>query len=121
MPVRRRALIAVLALVLLTAAPVSAPAAGAQRTATGVVVSLKVPAFHGTLRSAKNACKVGRTVRLYKIKTGPDKLLKTATSNDRGRWSTPVGKRISPGSYYVKAVARDGCRAGKSKTLTISG
>ena len=105
---------------LLSVAVAAGPASAAQRAGTSVVISLKTPAFHGTLGSTK-ACKSNRTVRLYKVKGGPDKLLKTGTSNKKGKWSTPIGKRIPPGSYYVKAVARGSCKAGKSKTLTIPG
>jgi hypothetical protein len=113
----RRAFIAVLAVVMLAAAP----AAAVPRAGTTVVVSLKTPAFHGTLNSSKAACKSNRTVRLFKVKRGPDRLLMTGTSNGKGKWSTPVGKQIRPGSYYVKAVARGNCKAGKSKTLVIPG
>ena len=122
MPVRRHAFFAVLVVALLTVAVAAGPAAAAKRAGTSVVVSLKLPAFHGTLGSTK-ACKSGRTVRLYKVKGGPDRLLKTATSNGKGKWTTKVGngKTIPPGSYYVKAVARGTCKAGKSKTLTIPG
>jgi len=121
-PVRRHAILAVLILALLTAAVAAGPAAGAKRAGTSVAISLKLPAFHGTLGSTK-ACKSGRTVRLYKVKGGPDKLLKTATSNAKGKWTTKIGsgKKIPAGSYYVKAVARGKCKAGKSKTLTIPG
>ena len=121
MPLRRRAFVAVLMLVLLSAALGAGQATAAKRAGTTVVVSLKTPAFHGTLGSSKAACKANRTVRLYKVKGGPDKLLKTGTSNKKGKWSTPIGKSIPGGSYYVKAVARGSCKAGKSKTLVIPG
>jgi hypothetical protein len=117
---RRPAPFAALLIVLLTLTVAVAPATAAKRAGTNVVVSLKTPAFHGTLGSTK-ACKSGRTVRLFKVKGGPDKLLKTGKSNAKGKWSTPIGKRIPGGSYYVKAVARGNCKAGKSKTLVIPG
>jgi hypothetical protein len=117
---RRPMLLAVLTIVVLMLGVAAGPAAAAKRAGTTVVISLKVPAFHGTLGSTK-ACKSGRTVRLYKVKGGPDKLLKRGTSNKKGKWSTPIGKKVPPGSYYVKAVARGNCKAGKSKTLTIPG
>jgi len=122
LPVRRHAFLAVLVVALLTVALAAGPAAGAQRAGTSVVISLKFPAFHGTLGSTK-ACKAARTIRLYKVKGGPDKLLKTATSNNKGKWTTKIGngKKVPGGSYYVKAVARGNCKAGKSKTLTIPG
>ena len=123
MPVRRHAFLAVLLVALLTAALAAGPAAGAKRASTAVVVSLKLPAFHGSLGSSKAACKSRRTVRLFKVKRGPDKLLKTGKSNRKGKWTTKLGngKRIPPGSYYVKAVARGNCKAGKSRKLVIPG
>lgn len=121
MPLRRRAFVAVLTIALLAVALTAGQAGAAPRAGTTVVVSLKTPAFHGTLNSSKAGCKSGRTVRLFKVKGGPDTLLRSGTSNRKGKWSTPIGKRIPPGSYYVKAVARGNCRAGKSKTLVIPG
>lgn len=120
---RRPALFAALMIALLTVAVVAGPAPAAQRAGTTVTVSLKFPAFHGTLGSSKAACKSQRTVRLFREKGGPDKLLKSATSNRKGKWTTKIGngRKVPPGSYYVKAVARGNCRAGKSQTLTIPG
>lgn len=122
MPVRRHAFVAVLILALLAVAFAAGPAAAAKRAGTTVAISLKLPAFHGSLGSTK-ACKSGRTVRLYRVKGGPDKLLKTATSNAKGKWTTKIakGEKIPAGSYYVKAVARGNCKAGKSKTLRVPG
>jgi hypothetical protein len=119
----RRAFIAALTLALLTAALAAGPATAAKRAGTTVVISLKLPAFHGTLGSANAACKSGRRVHLFKVKGGPDKLLKSATSNGKGKWTTKVGSgnKIPSGSYYVKAAARGNCKAGKSKRLVIPG
>lgn len=119
LPVRRHAALAVLAVALVAALTAVSPAAAATRYDTKVIVSLKVPAFHGSLQSSKGACKSGRTVRLYLVKSGPDLLLKTGTSNAKGKWSTPIGKSIPSGSYYAKATPRGNCKAGKSKTLVI--
>lgn len=115
MAARRSApLIAILAALLLAAAP----AAGASHS-TRIVVSLKFPAFHGTLKSSKSACAVGRTVKLFREKPGPDKLLGTDTSNAKTKWSIPIGKRLTSGSYYAKAPAKGGCKPAKSKVLSI--
>jgi hypothetical protein len=93
-------------------------AAGAS-SSTKIVVSLKVPAFHGTLQSSKSACATGRTVKLYREKAGPDKLLGTDTSNAKTKWSIPLGKRLTSGSYYAKAPAKGSCKPAKSKVLSI--
>jgi hypothetical protein len=105
--------IAFLAVLLL-----AVPAAGASYS-TKVIVSLKTPAFHGKLKSARSSCATNRTVKLFREKAGPDKLLGTDKSSAKAKWSIPIGKRLKPGSYYAKAPAKGSCKAGKSTVLTI--
>jgi hypothetical protein len=108
-----------LVVIALAAAAFSAgPAAGASY-ATKVIVSLKTPAFHGKLKSRRSSCATGRRVKLFRKKPGRDKLLGTDRSNAKGRWSIPIGKLASGAAYYAKAPAKGGCKAGKSKVLTI--
>ena len=107
-------LIAVLAAVLLPAA-----LAAGSGSSTTIVVSFKEPAFHGTLKSNKSACSTGRTVKLFREKSGPDTLLGTDTSNAKTKWSIPLGKRLTSGSYYAKAPAKGSCKPAKSKVLSI--
>jgi len=94
-------------------------AAGASNSTT-IVVSLKTPAFHGTLKSAKSACTTNRTVKLYRETPGPDKLLGTDKSNAKTKWSIPLGKKLIAGSYYAKAPAKGSCGPAKSKVLPIA-
>jgi len=108
-------LIAVLAVALLPAASV----AGSGNSTT-IVVSLKVPAFHGTLKSTKGACATDRTVKLFREKAGPDKLLGSDKSNAKTKWSIPIGKKLTSGSYYAKAPAKGSCKPAKPKVLTIA-
>jgi len=68
MPAARRAVIAVLAVVLATAL-VPALASGAGKNTT-IAVSLKFPAFHGTLGSPRSACLGSRKVKMYREKGG---------------------------------------------------
>lgn len=115
MAARRSVLLVVaFAVALLTAAS----AAGASNSTT-IVVSLKTPAFHGTLKSGKSACATDRTVKLYREKSGPDKLLGTDKSNAKTKWSIPLGKRLTSGSYYAKAPAKGSCKPAKSQVLSI--
>jgi len=107
----RRALIVSLAI----GAILVVPASGAASFKTQVIVSLKFPAFHGKLASPKGGCIKDRKVKLFRVRSGPDKLLGTDRSEDNGKWSIPIGKRLTSGGYYAKAVARGNCRAGKSK------
>jgi hypothetical protein len=115
MAVRRFALLAV---ALIAALPPTAALAGSSYTTT-VVVSLKFPAFHGTLKSGRSACATDRTVKLFREKSGPDKLLGADTSNSKAEWSIPIGKRLTSGTYYAKATAKGRCKPAKSKTIPI--
>jgi hypothetical protein len=96
----------------------TASASGASYS-TKVIVSLKFPAFHGSLKSSKSACATGRTVKLFRQRSGPDKLLGTDTSDAKAKWSIPIGKRLTSGGYYAKAPAKGSCRPAKSKVLSI--
>ena len=112
----RRSVLLVLALFALLLSAV--PAAGASHS-TKIVVSLKFPAFHGTLKSSDDGCVAHRTVKLFREKAGPDKLLGTDKSNAKSEWSIPIGKRLTSGSYYAKAPAKGRCKAAKSKVIPI--
>ena len=116
----RRALLAILA-VAAVAALLPVVSASGSGFKTKVVVSLKLPAFHGTLKSSKSSCIAGRTVKLYLQKSGPDKLLGTDKSEDSGKWLIRVGKKTPPpGSYYASAPAHGSCKGGKSNVLPVA-
>jgi hypothetical protein len=110
-------MVARLSVLLVVALLPAASAVGASYS-TKVIVSLKTPAFHGKLKSSRSACATNRTVKLFRKKSGPDKLLGTDKSNAKAKWSIPLGK-LTPGSYYAKAPAKGSCKAAKSKVLTI--
>ena len=117
MSTSRRFLLSILA--VLCAAALAMPAAAAA-AGTTVTVSLKLPAFHGKLTSSNKGCVANRTVRLFKVRSGSDKQLKTARSNGNGGWSTVIArKKVPSGTYYVKAAGRGKCKAGTSKRLVI--
>lgn len=115
--VRRLTLLVVAVLAL--GALVAAPAMGAPKYKTSIIVSLKFPAFHGSLASPKKACTSGRTVKVFRKRGGKTVMLKKATSNAKGKWSAPVGKNLTSGEYWSQATARGTCKAAKSKVLTI--
>lgn len=117
MSTSRRVLLPIL--VVLCAAALALPATAAA-AGTKVTVSLKLPAFHGKLSSSNAGCVANRTVRLFKVRSGPDKLLKSGRSNANGAWSTVIARKSVPsGTYYAKATARGSCKAGTSKRLVI--
>jgi hypothetical protein len=118
MPVARRVAFAVLA-VALAAALLPALSLGAGKNSTKIVISLKVPAFHGKLTSPRQACLGSRKVKLYREVNGKKKQLGTDTSEDNGKWAIPLGKNLSPGGYYAIVEARGKCKAAKSQLLPI--
>jgi hypothetical protein len=103
----------------LTVALLPAASAAGSSYSTKVIVSLRTPAFHGTLKSGKGACATNRTVKLFRETSGPDKLLGTDKSNANGKWSIPIGKLPHGSSYYAKAPAKGKCKVAKSKVLSI--
>lgn len=113
--VARRSVLLAVALV----AALPAVSAASSSYSTKIVVSLKTPAFHGTLKSDRSACATGRTVNLLRERSGPDKLLGSDKSNAKAKWSIPIGKRLTAGSYYAKAPAKGRCRPAKSKAISI--
>jgi hypothetical protein len=120
MPVRRGVLFALFA-VALGVSLLAGSASGASGASTKVVVSLKLPAFHGTLKSPRHGCLGSRRMTLYRKKAGPDKKLGTDKSEDNGGWSIVIGrKRVPSGSYYVTAAARGACNSGKSKVIPVA-
>jgi len=119
MPVRRRILLAVLAVAIAAALLPAVSASGATNYKTKVVVSLKFPAFHGSLTSSRQACLGSRKMKIYREKDGKKKMLGSDTSEDNGKWAIPVGKKLASGSYYATAAKRGKCRAAKSKVISI--
>lgn len=116
MPINRCLLIAALIVALFVV-----PASGAGSNSTKIVVSLKLPAFHGKLTSPRQACLGSREVKLYRKKPGPDKRLGKDTTEDNGKWSIVIGrKKVPSGTYYLTVSARGKCRAAKSNPIPVA-
>lgn len=105
---------ACLAAVLLLAPP--AAHAGYRTT---VVVSLKLPAFHGRLKSSRHACVGQRKVLLYRRRGGQRRLIGADRTDAGGKWLIPAGKKLARGTYVAKAPARGRCGAARSKAIPI--
>lgn len=108
------------------AAPAGAGSAGAYETFnTKVGISGKYPAFSGRLSSGNAYCKGYSTVRLWKEKSGPDKLLGSTKSKAYGKWAIDVSAKLGSGAYYATVAAKKSaeigvaCKAGKSKLIVI--
>jgi hypothetical protein len=114
----RRALPAVLA-IFAVAALLPAFAPGAGKNSTTIVISLKFPAFHGKLKSSRQACLGSRKVKLFREVNGTKKQLGKDTSEDNGKWSIPLGKNLPAGLYYATVAPRGKCKPDKSQLLPI--
>jgi hypothetical protein len=111
----RRALIMLLAIGALLVLPVSAAAA----SKTTVIVSLKFPAFHGKVTSPRKACIAGRKVKMFRERNGKKVLLGRDRSNHKGKWSIPIGKKLTSGSYYAVVTKTGKCSGDKSTVLPV--
>lgn len=87
-------------------------------------MSLKSPAFHGKVRSDNNYCVADRKIKLYREKSGPDKLLGTDKSEDDGSWEIPF-PNLSSGAYYATVTAKSStevtlhCLTAKSRLAIV--
>jgi hypothetical protein len=121
--------IAVPAAALLVALLVVAVPALATRTVkinSRVTISSNAPAFHGQVKSNNFACERQRKVKLFKQRSGPDKLLGKDKSNNHGKWKIVVDP-LKSGAYYAKLKRREEgtagtifvCRGDRSKTVVV--
>jgi len=116
---RRTALAALLACLAMLVV-VAVPAAGAAKPhATRVIVSLKFPAFHGSLKSGDDGCLGGRKLAAVRKRAGKKKVLGRTTSNARGKWAIPVGKKVTSGEYSIVVAPKGECKGARSKALVI--
>jgi hypothetical protein len=93
------ALVVATGLILTTAA---AAVSGPTSYATSIFMSGRFPAFHGRLHSKSDFCLANRLIKVYRERSGPDKLLGTDRSEDDGSWTVPIGDRLISGIYYSK-------------------
>jgi hypothetical protein len=67
--------------------------------------------FHGRVKSSKHACEVQREVKVFKPRSGPDKLIGKDRSNKLGKWRADFDL-LTAGIYYAKVVRREEGTAG---------
>jgi hypothetical protein len=95
------------------------PATGAAAFKTKIVVSIKLPAYHGKLTSPSQSCLGNRQVKLFRERNGKKVMLGSDRSSANGKWSVPIGKRIPSGAYYATVAKTNNCKGDKSSTLRI--
>jgi hypothetical protein len=65
--------------------------------------------FHGRVISQKHACEVGRTVKIFNKKPGPDGLFGRTKTDRQGKWSKPA---MPNGNFYAVVKRRSEGTAG---------
>jgi hypothetical protein len=123
---RRIAALVASSLVALVVVAVQALATQTVKINSRVTISSNAPAFHGHVKSSNHACEVQRKVKLFKQRSGPDKLLGKDKTNGHGRWEIDV-EPLKSGAYYAKVVRRSEgaagtifvCRGDRSRTVVI--
>jgi hypothetical protein len=124
-PSYRRIVPLVLALLAFAAVP-AARATRVVRIKSTVTISKKAPAFHGRVLSPNGACERGRKVKLFRVRSGPDKLLGSTHTHKGGTWRIPTDLHGSA-AYYAKVARRSEgtagtiyvCRGDRSGTVTV--
>ncbi len=128
----KRFLVAVL--VAAVSVSLGAGVASAHRVIYKSTVSIKFTtsaygdSFSGKVRSPRARCVKRRSVRVFRVATGPDTVIGTDTSSDTGAWVVNPGGFASPGDYYAKAKRkvlkrnarhRHICRGATSRTIHV--
>jgi len=124
---RHSALLRSLAVALLAACVLAAPAAASRKRVvpTRIYVSEKFPALHGALHSHSRFCSARRRLLVYRARRGPDRLVGRGWSHRGGAWKVSLGKKLGRGHYYVVAPARASGRLGircsmaRSKSIPV--
>lgn len=95
-------LAAVAALVLAAGLAAIAPAAVAQDMPYESKIRLtdRFPFAHGKVKSDSPSCIANRKVRLFKVKSGGDKVLGKTRTDAAGKWT--IEKTTKSGVYYAK-------------------
>jgi hypothetical protein len=124
MTATRRSLAAALCACLAAAALAAVPSGAAVGYKTTVFISEKFPAFHGKLHSPNQFCEAGRPLKMFRKRSGPDKLLGKDRSEDSGKWKVEI-ENLRSGAYYAKAPAYGSaslgiqCMADRSFTAVV--
>ena len=124
---RRMAVLAAGSLVALAVVAVPALATQTVKINSKVTLSDNAPAFHGRVKSNNSGCEEQRKVKLFKHRSGADKLLGKDKSNSHGKWK--IETELKPGTYYAEVIRRkEGtagtifvCRSDRSRSPKIVG
>lgn len=129
MGTRMRTMTVALALVLLVPLLVATATIARAHNASfdsSVSIDYDRPNFEGTVQSERARCERGRTVSVFKVREGPDRLIGTDETNDNGSYS--VRKAGAQGRFYAKVARevfggyghRHVCQGDTSGTIRVS-
>jgi hypothetical protein len=99
--------------------------AGIQKYESHIGISDRAPAFHGDVDAEVPQCVPARIVRLYREKTGEDKLLGQDQTDGTGEWAItePDDFTLKSGLYYAKVTATivgaDRCKRDRSRKIFV--
>ena len=116
-----------LAMSLIGCCAIAAPhaIAGVQKYESHIGISDMAPAFHGDVDAEVPQCVPNRIVRLYRERTGEDKLLGQDQTDGTGEWAItePDEFTLKSGVYYAKVTATivggDRCQRDRSRKLFV--
>jgi hypothetical protein len=80
----------------------AAPSGAGMTYGTHLYMSKRFPGFHGKIHSSNAFCVAHRKVKVYKVRSGPDKLLGAGHSKNDGHWKVII-KNLSSGAFYSRA------------------
>jgi hypothetical protein len=115
---------------LTTTAVVTGAPAGAETAVVAKAAARTVPTIAltpnrrylaGVVRSPRPKCRTQRTLALFWDAPGRAGFRKVANpvSNARGKWRQAETGTIPPGRYFVRALRKPDCAAGRSRTITV--
>jgi hypothetical protein len=109
---RRAKIAAVLAVAGALAVPGLASAAQSD-----VSIQAQQGGFFGYVHSPKQKCEQGRTVQLFKVRSGDDRLIGTDLAQPNGPDSQWFVNTNKPGSFYAHIDAKGNCAAATSPVV----
>ncbi|UJA20521.1 hypothetical protein HJD18_10080 [Thermoleophilia bacterium SCSIO 60948] len=119
----KRTTIGLLAIAMIGALVVAAPATARAPAETQVTIKGENGDFQGKVKSSREPkCTEERTIKVMRVRNGPDEKIATDNASKEGnayKWSTGnTGEK--KGRFYAKAPKTSGCAAGKSKTIRVT-
>jgi hypothetical protein len=95
---------------------------GCPRASTSTTLRWRSAAWHGRVGSSAAKCRPARVVKVYRVRSGPDRLVRSARTRADGSWRAAMTRRS--GRYYAVVVRKvipgvAECATGRSRTLRL--